>query len=586
MTPGEIILHALDTVIASHPVATSLRFERARLLDGRGDATGAEAGFRSVIAIDPRHFRAHNDLGLLYYRQGRAVDALLCFVAAVEADEKNAAGHANLGVMLLQGDDLPGAKASFERALAIAADQPTATHGLRAVCERLGIAPPLIPPAAPPTVDATATAAPDPFIEYVFDIAANAIVAGDEPAAAAFLNQIVGDDPRFFALIWRLADVAGSQRRFALARELFDRALALDPTIRDAQIGRAIVLEEMGDLAAARAAWQRDGLRGAARVVPYTGAGEPVRVLTIASALHAIRYELFTDAALMENRVLYTQAYAADVPLPVHDVVLVAVADVDSDATALAVAAEIVRHTSAPVLNRPERIAQTSRVAQAERLGALPGVRTPRVMSVSRAELLRRGPGIMAQELGFAYPVLARSPGFHNGRFFERADTDAELTAAIQSMPHDEVLLIAYEPTTAADGMVRKFRVMAIDGAIYPVHLAISPHWKVHYVSSAMAGNAAFRAEEAAFLDDMPAVLGPAAVRALHAIAEAMGLDYAGIDFGLAADGRVIVFEANGAMAIFVPDADPRWDYRRPAMAAALRAATQMILRRAAMVHG
>jgi len=585
MTPGELILHAIDTTIAQFPSATSLLFERARLLDGRGDATGAEAAYRAVIARDPKHFRAHNDLGLLQYRHGRAVDALMSFLAAVDADDANAAGHANLGVMLLTGDDVPGAMAEFERALALAPDQPTALQGLAAARERLGHAPPAPPPAAPVAIAAEAVAAgaaepADPFVEYVFDVAANAIAAGDTEPARAFVEAIVGDDPRFARLVWRLADVAGSQRAFALARALFDCTLALDPSNTDAHIGRAIVLEEMGDVAAAEAAWRGERLRGAVKIRPYAGTGEPVRLLTIASALHAIRYELFTDPSLMQNAVLYTQAYDAERPLPPHDVVLVAVADVESDAAALAVAAQIVARTGAPVLNRPECVARTGRTEQARRLGAIDDVIVARVVSVSRAELVRDDAGSAARGRGFGYPFLVRSPGFHNGRFFELVRDDAELDAVVRSMPRDEVLLLSYHDTRGADGMVRKYRVMTIGGTLYPVHLAIAPQWKVHYVSSAMAGNAAFRAEEAVFLNDMHDVLGTRAVRALTAIAASMGLDYGGIDFGIAPDGRVVVFEANGAMAIFVPDADPRWDYRRPAMTTALRAATRMIVER------
>ncbi len=46
------------------------------------------------------------------------------------------------------------------------------------------------------------------------------------------------------------------------------------------------------------------------------------------------------------------------------------------------------------------------------------------------------------------------------------------------------------------------------------------------------------RAEEARFLEDMPGVLGPRAMAALAEIQNVLGLDYAGIDFGLNASRR------------------------------------------------
>ncbi len=122
---------------------------------------------------------------------------------------------------------------------------------------------------------------------------------------------------------------------------------------------------------------------------------------------------------------------------------------------------------------------------------------------------------------------------------------------------------------------------MIIDGVLYPLHLAISADWKVHYFTADMAAHAAHREEERRFLDDMPAVLGNRAMAALAEIGAAMGLDYGGVDFALASDGSVLLFEANAAMAIVPPDAEPIWDYRRPAVAAAQGAARHMLVRRA-----
>jgi glutathione synthase/RimK-type ligase-like ATP-grasp enzyme len=78
----------------------------------------------------------------------------------------------------------------------------------------------------------------------------------------------------------------------------------------------------------------------------------------------------------------------------------------------------------------------------------------------------------------------------------------------------------------------------------------------------------------------MPAVLGPRAMAALAQICATMGLDYAGIDFALAPDGSVMLFEANATMIVFSPDPDPIWDYRRAAIDAVMAAATSMVLRR------
>jgi hypothetical protein len=104
------------------------------------------------------------------------------------------------------------------------------------------------------------------------------------------------------------------------------------------------------------------------------------------------------------------------------------------------------------------------------------------------------------------------------------------------------------------------------------LHLAVSHDWKVHYFTAEMADNAEHRAEDAAFLENMPAVLGPRALAALGEVFETMGLDYAGADFSKNMDGDIVLFEANAAMVVPLPGKDARWDYRRPAVQRILNA--------------
>jgi hypothetical protein len=109
------------------------------------------------------------------------------------------------------------------------------------------------------------------------------------------------------------------------------------------------------------------------------------------------------------------------------------------------------------------------------------------------------------------------------------------------------------------------------------LHLAISADWKVHYVTSAMAANAAYREEEQRFLNDMAGVLGDRAITALRAVGETLGLHYAGVDFALGPDGSILVFEANATMVIAAPGPEALWDYRREAIGRALDAARGLL---------
>jgi glutathione synthase/RimK-type ligase-like ATP-grasp enzyme len=155
------------------------------------------------------------------------------------------------------------------------------------------------------------------------------------------------------------------------------------------------------------------------------------------------------------------------------------------------------------------------------------------------------------------------------------------LSEAVTRLPGDELLVIEYLDARGDDGNARKYRVMMVGGQVYPLHLAISRNWKVHYFTSDMADQPDHRAEEARFLADMPVALGDKAMKALVRIRDVLGLDYAGVDFGLGRDGDLLLFEANATMVIAVPDADERWAYRRTAIDRIIEAVVAMIMQKA-----
>jgi hypothetical protein len=150
------------------------------------------------------------------------------------------------------------------------------------------------------------------------------------------------------------------------------------------------------------------------------------------------------------------------------------------------------------------------------------------------------------------------------------------------SLPGEHLLAIQYLNTRGADGFFRKYRVMMIDDNLYPYHLALSRHWKVHYFTADMASHSHHREEEANFLDDMAGVLGDRLMNILHRILAILKLDYAGIDFGISAEEDLILFEANATMVVNPPHAGEKWDYRRPAFDRISSAFERMLITRAA----
>lgn len=359
------------------------------------------------------------------------------------------------------------------------------------------------------------------------------------------------------------------------ARLHYEAALITAPDHPDAHQGLANLLQEAGETDAAEAHRQQSYRARTITTLPYHGDRPPCRVLLLVSAAGGnVPTQGLLDPARFAVSVLVVEAHTPETALPPHDLIFNAVGDADLCAAGLDAADAVLARTDAPVINPPASVRPTGRAAIARGLSGLPGVRTPKVVLVPRE-------AVAEAATGFAWPLLVRSPGYHTGRHFVKVENGNRLDDAIAALPGRELLLIEWLDARDAWGLSRKFRVMAIGGRLYPLHLALSRDWKVHYFTADMAEAPDHRAEEAAFLADMADVLGSKAVAGLEVIAGALGLDYAGIDFGLSSDGEVLLFEANATMVVNPPDADPRWDYRRAPTQAILDAARAMLLTRA-----
>jgi hypothetical protein len=354
----------------------------------------------------------------------------------------------------------------------------------------------------------------------------------------------------------------------------YEAALRLAPDHADAHQGLANLLQQQGRWEEAEPHRQMSYRARTITIAPYRGAGDPCRVLVLMSGVGGnVPTRFVLDDRLFATSTLVVESFSADRALPPHDVVFNAIGDADLCGVALEAAKAVLTRTKAPVINAPERVGPTGRADNAQALSDLPHTIAPKVVRTNRA-------GVHAAASALGYPLLARSPGFHTGLYFQKVEDDKQLAAACDALPTEQLLLIEFLDARDRQGRARKYRVMIIGGQLYPLHLAISDDWKVHYFTADMAENPDHRAEEEAFLNDMAGVLGPKAMTALGHVSASLGLDYAGIDFGLSLDGSLLLFEANATMVINPPGPEPIWDYRRPHIDRVLAAAQNLILER------
>jgi tetratricopeptide (TPR) repeat protein len=371
------------------------------------------------------------------------------------------------------------------------------------------------------------------------------------------------------------------------AREQFEAALRVDPKFSNAHAGLYYALARLGELEAAEVHRRLGFERKSVFKNPYRGTAQPIPVILLVSSTGGnTPIEKLLDDSIFETHVVVADFFDLKDPLPEHRLIVNGIGDVDVSQEALIAAEALLAHSSAPVLNHPAAVRATGRCENAARLRDLPGVVAPATQMFAYSLLASADGAPALVEHGFTFPILLRVPGFHMGEHFVDVQSAEALADAVAGLPgagrsNAQLLAIQYLDARGSDGSFRKYRVMMIDGQLYPLHLAIAPQWKIHYFSADMADKPDHRGEEAEFLGNMPHFLGPKAMHALEQVQAALGLDYAGVDFGLGPNGEVLLFEANATMVVQHPDPGEHWDYRRPAVDRIHAAVRNMLLKRA-----
>lgn len=372
-----------------------------------------------------------------------------------------------------------------------------------------------------------------------------------------------------------LADTLLRKGDFEEALVHFKTALEIDPEYQTAHQGMAYVLTEMGDEETAAIHRKKGFGSNHTLTVPYKGQGTPIVIVMLASSIGGmipIRHHL--DDKIFHTTAVFVEFYDPNTPLPPHQLIFNAIGDADLCKPDFDRALKLLEKTNAPIINHPNAVRVTGRADNAARFADLPGIITPRIVTLPREKL---SADILAQH-GFKWPILLRSPGYHTGRNFIRMENADELARALPNLPGKKLMVIEYLDARGKDGKYRKYRVMFINGKLYPLHAAVSNDWKVHYFTADMKDNPDNREEDKEFLENMEGTLGPKVIKTLEKICDTLRLDYGGIDFGINTDGDILLFEANATMIVNTPEPDERWAYRRAPVQRIFNAVREMLV--------
>jgi Tfp pilus assembly protein PilF/glutathione synthase/RimK-type ligase-like ATP-grasp enzyme len=368
------------------------------------------------------------------------------------------------------------------------------------------------------------------------------------------------------------------QGDLAAAEQYFNLALEEEPDLTQAHQGLACIFQRCGSDELSRYHRDRGFGKQPLSTLSYQGRGTPIQLLVLGSALEGnLPWRFLIDRNTFQTTILAVEYFDEQLPLPPHQLILNAIGDADICQQGLEIATRLIQSSQTRVANPPQSVLLTGRLINAQRLGAISGVTTPRMLFMPKSEIDSRKISELLSNAGLNFPLLLRPPGFHRGNYFVCVDSVDALILAMEKLPGEQVLAIEYLDSRSQDGLFRKYRVMSINGSLYPIHMAVSSQWMVHYFSSDMDKNAQYREEEQAFLNEFAAFLGADVMAVLEKMSKMLGLDYCGIDFGIDQQGNVLLFEANSTMLINQLNDEKQWDYRRAAINNALAAAKNML---------
>ena len=280
--------------------------------------------------------------------------------------------------------------------------------------------------------------------------------------------------------------------------------------------------------------------------------------------------EFVLDGSDVQLDLVFITAYEAlPAAFPEHDVAFVAVGESDRNRPILQRLDTLLRGWPRPVLNRPLAIGNCARDICYQRLHRIPGVWMPTTARVAVADL----PHI-------AFPCTIRPVDTQGGVGLRRLGSVEGLQAYVAEFSASDYFVADYVDYQSDDGQFRKWRLVLIDGEAYICHLAIASHWMVHYLGAGMDASADKRQEEeaamAGFEQDFLPRFGPA----LHAIAQALELDYVTLDCSIGRDGRLLVFEADSRGLVHAADSMDIFPYKPAVMQKAFLAFRQMVAER------
>jgi len=225
------------------------------------------------------------------------------------------------------------------------------------------------------------------------------------------------------------------------------------------------------------------------------------------------------------------------------------IADADTHRGALERCAELCAQMPSPVINRPERIMQTTRDRVSVLLQGIPGVimpRTVRFQPTSPEDVFERA---ASEKIDF--PFIVRVAGDHAGKSMVLINGVAD-HKFLHVFPFDgrDFYLTEYVDYQDEAGLYHKQRFVVVDGEPVLRHTLFNSDWKIHGSSRAFMHERESWEDSLARMHRIDTELIPEFRSVFREISKRLQLEYFGVDCNIRPNGEVLIFEANANMNV------------------------------------
>ncbi|WP_181161362.1 tetratricopeptide repeat protein [Labrys okinawensis] len=204
------------------------------------------------------------------------------------------------------------------------------------------------------------------------------------------------------------------------------------------------------------------------------------------------------------------------------------------------------------VINHPKLAVQATRQKNSDRFADIPGIVFPKVYRY-HSDKDQRLALIEEIESRCGYPVIIRTVFQQMGVGTQLVGDRQSLREALDKLEGFQFYAITYLPTCQSDGKFRSLRAAFINKQPLIIRADYSDHWNVRARRNPQRQD--FYRKNPHLLDkanrivlDPEYELGSNLYDKIKIVAEIMPLEIFGVDFDLAEDGNLIIFETNATM--------------------------------------